>query len=133
MMTPHGKRTKAGQLLSGFIRDIMEEVTEFGENDDGSLRMITKAEALARNICKRALGYTETIKDAEGKDVEIVHPPDKTNVSIVFDRMEGRVPQSLTEGEEKMTAAEKVTEQGVGRINSVRKESARSSDDGTET
>ena len=132
-MTPHGRKTKAGQLLSSFIRDIMEETTEFGENDDGSLRMITKAEALSRMIVKKALGYTETMEDAKGEDVEIVHQPDRTYVQIVFDRMEGRVPQSLTEGEEKMTAAEKVTEQGVGRINSVRKESARSSDDGTET
>ncbi len=118
-MTPHGARTKAGQLLSGFIRDIMEEQTEFAENEDGSMRMVTKAEALARNICKRALGYTENMEDAKGEDVEIVHQPDKTYVQIVFDRMEGRVPQSLTEGEEKMTAAEKVTKQGVNKINEV--------------
>ena len=122
-MTPHGARTKAGQILSGMIRDIMEEETEFIKDDEGNDRMATKAEALARTIVKRALGYKEIVKNSVGVDEEIVHQPDRTYVQIVFDRVEGRVPQSLTEGEEKMTAAEKVTEQGVNRINSVRSDS----------
>lgn len=107
-------------LFSGFIRDIAEEMTEFVKDSDGELRMASKAEALARMVWKRGLGYTEMREDSNGKEVEIIHPPDKAYVGILFDRMEGRVPQSLTEGEEKLTAAEKVTEQGVNRINSVR-------------
>lgn len=128
-MTGHGRKTKAGLLFSGFIRDIAEEMTEFIKDDDGELRMASKAEALARMVWKRGLGYTETQKDANGEEIEIIHPPDRTYVAMLFDRMEGRVPQSLTEGEEKLTAAERVSEQGVSRINSVRDKSASSNKD----
>jgi len=127
-MTPHGKKTKAGQLLSTFIRVIMEEETEFIKDENGNDRMATKAEALARMIVKKALGYSEKVIDRDGVEVEIAHAPDKTYVAIVFDRMEGRVPQSLAEGEGKLTAAERVTEQGVNRINSVRDKSAGNND-----
>ena len=124
-MSLHGARTRAGQILSGYIRDVMEEETEFIKADGACEdHMATKAEYLAREICKRATGYTEEVTDSKGVKVELVHPPDKVYVQIVFDRMEGRAPQSLTEGEEKMTAAEKVTEQGVNRINSVSEDSA---------
>ena len=51
----HGKKTKAGKLLTRFLEEIAEERTELGEGDT----LITKAEALARIIWSRALGYRE--------------------------------------------------------------------------
>ena len=56
-----GHKTKAGKLLSSFIRAISEEQTEFIKADGGGEdRMATKAEALARIMWKEALGYEVT-------------------------------------------------------------------------
>ena len=116
-MSKRGKQTKAGLILTGIIRDIAEEPTEFLKGKDGSEdRMVTKAEALARMIWLRALGYTEKKVNGKGDDVEVTHAPDRVYVGMILDRMEGRVPQSLVEGDEKLTAADKVSEQGKSRI-----------------
>ena len=59
-LSEHGRRTKAGRLLSAFIRQIAEEQTEMVKDPEtGEDRMASKAEALARLIWKKALGYTE--------------------------------------------------------------------------
>lgn len=115
-----GVRTKAGKLLSSFIRQIAEEETEFekGPHNDED-RMVTKAEALARLIWKRALGYSEMRSGKDGKPVEYTYSPDKGCMSLIFDRMEGKAPAALDEGDEKLTVAERVSEQGKKRINEV--------------
>ena len=113
----HGLRTRAGQLLSAYLREISEEETELiHDPNSGEDRMATKAEALARRIWQDALGYAEQVKDTHGVLINLVHPPNRAAQSILFDRVEGRAPVSVNEGAEKMTAAEKVTEQGVKRI-----------------
>ena len=113
----HGLRTKAGQLLSQYLREISEEKTELiHDPNSGEDRMATKAEALARGIWQDALGYTEKVITKEGGLIDLIHPPNRTAQSIVFDRIEGRAPISVNEGDKKITAAEKVTEQGVKRI-----------------
>ena len=113
----HGLRTRAGQLLSAYLREISEEETELihdpNSNED---RMATKAEALARRIWQDALGYTEQTKSKDGVLIDLVHPPNRAAQSILFDRVEGRAPASVNEGDKKITAAEKVTEQGAKRI-----------------
>ncbi len=115
-----GIRTRAGKLLSSFIRDIAEEQTEFAKDPDNvEDRMVTKAEALARLIWKRALGYSEIRTDKDKVPVTYVIPPDKGCMSLIFDRMEGKAPAALDEGDEKLSVAERVSEQGKKRINEV--------------
>ena len=53
------KIKKAGQLLSQFIRSIALEETELIKGADGEDQMASKAEALARLMWQRALGYVE--------------------------------------------------------------------------
>ena len=117
-MSEHGARTKTGRLLSSFIRQIAEEQTEMVTDPDGEDRMVTKAEALARLIWKRALGYKE-INIVKEVPVEITHHPDRALMGLLFDRMEGRAPVSINEGDEKITVVERVSEQGKKRINEV--------------
>ncbi len=116
----HGLRTKAGQLLSQYLREISEEETELiHDPNSGEDRMATKAEALARRIWQDALGYSEQVKAKEGGFIDLIHPPNRAAQSILFDRVEGRAPASVNEGDKKITAAEKVTEQVQKRINNI--------------
>ncbi len=110
-MKKHGKKTKSGQLLSHYLRQISEEVTEYATDSDGEVRMVTKAEALARMIWQDALGSEKIVKGIETKIA-----PVRAAQNIIFDRTEGRVPNSSVEGAEKLTAADKVSEQGAKRI-----------------
>ena len=115
-----GHRTKAGKLLSSFIRQIAGEVTEFVKDPDGEDRMVTKAEKLARIMWKEALGceeeqdvYKDGVKTGTKK---ITHRPDKSMIGLLWDRIEGRAPLMSTDDGRKLSAAERVTEQGKKRI-----------------
>ena len=111
-----GTRTRAGKLLSSFIRQIAEEETELIKDAHGEDKLATKAEALARLIWKKALGYTEQKVDG-GKLIDIHHHADKSLMGLLFDRIEGRAPLTIGEGDEKITATERVSEQAKKRIN----------------
>ncbi len=118
-MSEHGSRTRAGKLLSSYIRQIAEEETEVVKDPKtGDDRMASKAEGLARLIWKKALGYTEQ-KVESGKLVDYYFHPDKYLMGLLFDRMEGRAPLNVGEGDEKITVAERVSEQGKKRINNI--------------
>ncbi len=118
-MSDRGARTKAGKLLSKYVRQIAEEKTEFLKGSDVSEdKMVTKAEALARLIWKKALGYTEMV--VEGTiETKFVHQPDKGCMSLIFDRMEGKAPAMVGDGDDKLTTSERVSEEGKKRINSA--------------
>ncbi len=111
-------RTKAGQLLSKWLRQISEEKTEFtkGEDSNGEDRMVTKAEAIARLIWKKALGYTTEEKNDDGTTTKTHYAPDRTMMGMIFDRIEGRAPVSTDMGKKKRSVADKVSEQGAKRI-----------------
>lgn len=115
----HGLKTKAGMLLSGFIKEIAQEQTEFIKDDDGDDRMATKAEALARKIWRLALGYSETVKLADGTEKEKPHGPNSTYVGIILDRMEGRAPLLAGDKDSKIPIADRVSNEGKNRINTV--------------
>ncbi|HUW45758.1 MAG TPA: hypothetical protein VMW50_08180 [Dehalococcoidia bacterium] len=119
-MSKRGAKTKAGILLSRFIKEISTEETEVAE--DGEPKMITKAEALARQIWKCALGYTEVATERKG-EVLVEHTrkvkPDKGYVDLILDRMEGKVGMIGEANKRPQTIAEKIGEQGKRRINSV--------------
>ena len=117
--TKRGKLTRAGQLLSQFIRDIALEETEFVKDTDGEDRMASKAEALARLMWKKALGYIEEKVNDDGSKERIIHPPDRTMMAMIFDRMEGRAPLVNPDKKDRRTIADKVSEQGAKRINKI--------------
>jgi len=115
-MNRHGKQTRAGKLLSYYLRHIAEEKTEIIKDPDtGEDRMATKAESLARKIWADALGHIETTVE-NGKRIERIIKPSRAAQSLIYDRLEGRSPLSVTEKDEKLTAAERVSEQGKKRI-----------------
>lgn len=107
-------KTRAKQLLTSFLRQIAEEKTELCV--EGEDKMVTKAEALARLVWRMALGYKEVKVTAEEGVKDIEHKPDRGMMSILFDRIEGRIVSATEVGREKKSVADKVSEQGVNRI-----------------
>ena len=115
-LSPHGIKTKAGRLLSAFIRQIAEEQTELVKDPGtGEDRMASKAEALARLIWKKALGYTEQRVDGNTL-TDVTHHADKYLMGLLFDRIEGKAPLMVGEGDSKITVSERVSELGKKRI-----------------
>lgn len=111
------KAMKDGRLLSKYIRRIAEENTEFlkAESPSDDDRMATKAEALARNLWREALGWEEVI--ITGDDAKkVIHPPNARIAFLLMDRMEGRAPTAVDDTDDKPSTAKKVTEQGLKRI-----------------
>jgi hypothetical protein len=109
-----GKKSRAGNLLSSYLRAIAQE-----EVAHGSGRMMCKAEALAHLIWDKALGYKETLPDGE----EVYHEPDKDMIKLVYDRMEGKVTNSEETKDRGQTLPEKVSDTNKGRMNKIAEKS----------
>lgn len=127
----HGKKSKAGKLLSKFIREIANE-----ECDDPVIKakgeeavMVTKAEAIARYIWKIALGYEESedVFNKEGRKIGIKpvkYRPDKWAINLIWDRLEGRIGTAdLKSDNDKASLADKISAQGRKRLDQIAKSS----------
>jgi len=114
-------KSRAGKLLSGYIRKIAMEQTEFIQHPDKGDVMVSKAEALARIIWKNALGFTSVDKEKVGGklvETEISVPPDFRYIQLVYDRLEGKTVGQDKAEKPQRSLADKVTEQGTKSINS---------------
>lgn len=116
-------KQRAGMILSSLLRNIAEEETELGGTPSDP-KMITKAEALARLVWKKGLGWTEQRQTDSGV-IDIVHEPDRVYVAILLDRLEGRVAAVEAGGKEKRKVSDRVGEQSKKRINKIAKDSAK--------
>ena len=112
-------KNKADKLITQFLEVVGEEETELVRRSDGEDHIATKAEALARLIWKKALGYTETITGAGGKLQEKAHSPNTAMMHIIFERIEGKVQGDKESPRENMTVADRIGEQGKKAINEV--------------
>ena len=101
--------------LTESLRELSAEAHDLAE--DGG--MLTKGEALARLLWKKALGWNEPSEDDEGQRSMIFHEPASWAIQLVYDRLEGKSPQAPSEETERITAAEKVRELAVARINAL--------------
>ncbi len=104
----HGRKCVAGKLLTSYLTDIAREVTEEIDAPNG-VRMATKAEAAARKMWDMALGE----KDLDG----VRGKPDKAMLSLIFERLEGKAPQTVAGDPSKMSVAGRVKAEGKKRIN----------------
>jgi hypothetical protein len=112
-----GAKVRAGQLLSRFLRQAAEEITELGSKD-GEDVLISKAEKMAAIMWKEALGYEEVEIGKQGQRIVHVHKPDKTMIGLIYERMEGRAPLAQ-EGSGKQEIPDRVDEQARNRINAA--------------
>lgn len=101
--------------LTNHLRQLAAEAHDWSEKDG----LITKGEALARLLWAKALGWEEVQIDDEGNERTVKHPPEAWAIQLVYDRMEGKTPQAVTEDEARMTAADQVRELARARLNQL--------------
>lgn len=110
-----GDKAHAGRLLSEFMRRIAQEKTELVSIDGGDT-LISKGEAMVRNMFKIANGYTE--HDVK-KNKDIVYKPNAGMIALIFDRMEGRAAPTNLNDEKKRTLPKKVSDENKKRLNKL--------------
>jgi hypothetical protein len=82
--------------------------------DDG--RVITKGEALAILLWRKALGYAEIDKKT---NEEVVHRPEAWAINLIFDRVEGKVPLSMPDERQGLTASDRISDLARTKLNSA--------------
>ena len=110
-MAKKNSHMKTGRMLTQLLLSIGDEK---GEVSIETGRVITKHEKLARTMWSLALGKPTT--DGDGN--EVVRPPDKDMIKLIYERIEGRIGNAA-ETDEKMSVADRVTEQARKRIANV--------------
>jgi len=100
--------------LSNCLRELGTTVHDWGESG-----AVSKAEALAALLWKKALGWDEKRMDDKGREESVAHKPEAWAIALVWERIEGRVPQATIETSERMRAAEKVRNLSSTRLNTL--------------
>ena len=127
----HGKKISAGMRLTKYLDEIGLEESEVrpGTGSPGVMPVfVTKAEMLAREIWKAALGYEEEkrVKDPETGDMvirKVTIKPDHKYVSMLYDRLVGKAAATdNTSGPKKQPKSSDVEEQADRRIKDLAKE-----------
>lgn len=106
--------------LSNHLRAMAAEAHDM--TADG--QVLTRGEALALLLWKKALGYTERKVNDDGIEVEVHHEPAAWAQQLIFDRLEGRTPTAIPEDETRVKAADTVSELAKARINAAAAEAA---------
>ncbi len=113
--------------LTNKLRELAAEIHDV-ELIDGEAVTKTRGETLAELIWKRALGYTEEVTeedpDTPGKvnTRMIIHKPEISSAHLIYDRLEGKTPQALPDEHGGVTAADKVRELAIARVNRMANE-----------
>ncbi len=94
--------------LTRYLERLAEEAHTVADGGD----TISKAEALAKLLWNKALGYREQVL-RDGNWTEVSHPPESWAIHLVYDRLEGRVD---TSGKGKDTSNEKPVHEKVAEI-----------------
>lgn len=109
--------------LTNKLRELASEVHDVQLDEGGEAVVTTKGEALGEMLFQKALGHTETVieedPDTPGRAVErkVVHKPEAWAIQLIYDRLEGKTPQALPEKDGGLTAAQKVRELAIARVN----------------
>ncbi len=94
--------------LTRYLERLAEEMHTVEDGGDS----ISKAEALAKLLWNKALGYSEQVLK-DGTWTEVRHPPESWAIHLVYDRLEGRVDNSAKGGD---TSTEKPVHEKVADI-----------------
>ena len=112
-----GEKSRAGRLLSTFLREIAQEKTEVMTADDEAPKKVTKAKALAAQIWARALG-TFVFLDPLTQQVK-QPPPDKQMIELIFERCEGKVGTHDEEVKKDASVPDKVSQANKDKLNKL--------------
>jgi len=108
------KRKKISRhAITQHLRELGNEVDQL-RTVDGETQVITRVEALAELVWKRALGWIEDL----GGGKKTYHKPEPWAIQLIYERIEGRVPQVIPSEKSGATIADRVGDLGKQRINS---------------
>lgn len=108
-------KRKETQLYNS--RQLTKHLREFAADietmdDDGN--MITRGEALALLIWRKALGSES--RDPKTNEIT-VHKPEAWAIQLIYERIEGKAPMALVDDRAQLSVAEKVSELVRKRLN----------------
>ena len=105
--------------LSKLLEEIGAESYEEGYVDrtGTKIRVITKDEALARQIWRRALGYEENIVNMDKTVTHKVHSPDPKMQQFIIERREGKFVQPPDE--KTISLLDKISEIAKSQVNAA--------------
>ena len=103
--------------ITRHLRTLAAEVNTEHFGSDGGI--LTNEEAAARLLWKKALGYTETIRNEEGNQKEVKHKPEAWALQYVMERLEGKIAHAQSEDTNRVRAADKVRELSKTRLNQL--------------
>lgn len=104
--------------LSKLLEEIGAETYEIPYVDAShTIQPITRDEALARQIWRRALGYEEETKNTDGSVMHRVHAPDPKMQQFIIERREGKVVQPPDE--KSITLLERISELAKQQLNAA--------------
>ncbi len=124
------KKDKASKLLTEHLSKILKEKCSVPIDVNGKQVIVTKGEALARQMVASALGYEEAIQvyDKDGipsGTTTVIHSPDQKLIKEILDRVEGKpATTGVKEESNKPTVADRVTELGKSQLNAIAKKSS---------
>jgi hypothetical protein len=109
-----GTKQRAGQLISQYLRAIGTEMTELADvaigPDKVERRIVSKAEALARDMFEKALQH-------ENEKMRLEYR------KIVLDRIDGRPGDNPTdEGGKRVSVPDRISEMNRDRLNKLAKQ-----------
>lgn len=100
--------------LTEFLRKVAQEPCSI--TDDGDT--ISNAEHLARVIWKKAQGYTEVVHRG-AESVEKVHPAASWAIQLLVERLDGKVATTVEKDENRISAADRVSELATKIVNEM--------------
>lgn len=113
-----GSKARAGRLLSNYLRAIADERTELVDivvsPDKTERRLVSKAEAIARDMMKMALPYSL------GLDEPDVDPKLKLEYrKLILERIEGKAGSGEETNDERDKIPERISEINRKRANAI--------------
>jgi len=112
-LTPKGVKRAATVEITRLIR---ERGNEFHTVDDEG-NPLTRLQALALLVWKKALGWTETDPKT---GTETTHSPDRGFITMIYDRLDGKMAPAIADnGKKKATLSDRVGEQSKRRLNQM--------------
>jgi hypothetical protein len=103
------------KALNSALRKLSCEL--YSAEEDGT--PITRADALAKIVWCKALGWMEEYRDESGNLKKEFHKPEPWAIQYVFERLEGKSSQAVPEQEVGVRAADKVRALAKERLNKL--------------
>lgn len=107
--------------LTKHLRNLAIEAHSVTDSGD----VITRSHKMAEILWKKALGYTEATTNKKGEIEDKYNPPESWAITMIYERLEGRVANAAVEDGGKTSVADRVSDLARERINKMSAEATK--------